>query len=585
MTYFRRPAAQLLLIVALGLLAYANTFQVPFLFDDQTSITENPVIRNLGTFVSGAGYQYNARRFVGYLSVALNYRLGGLDVTGYHIFNLAVHLAGACLVYALVRLTLRTPFFQGSGTGLVQPEGEVPGMRDPGSPSVPTPRDCIPLFAALLFVVHPVQTQAVTYIIQRLASLATMFYLLSLVLYARARLCISRPGLTAYLLGSLVAAVLAMKTKEIAFTLPLVVLLYECFFFGTPTRRRILIVLPVLLTLLIVPLSLLQGDRSMQQLLSDVTANTRLETDIPRVDYLYTQFRVLVTYLRLLILPLNQNLDYDYPVYHQFLTPAVLFSFLSLVLLLGLALYLFYRSRTIFHCVETTRAPSPVPQARLVSFGILWFFITISVESSLIPIADVIFEHRLYLPSVGACIGSAVFFYFLIWKYPGKYAKTAIAACVLLLAAVTWQRNAVWRDGVTLWSDVVSNSPGKARPHLNFGRELLLSGRADEAIEQFRSAVRLKPDFDEAYSNLGAAFNKKAMPDEAIEQLQTALRINPDNAEALNNVAISFGMKGLTDYAIAYFEGAVRLRPENAKYRYNLATALQEKGDGARVKQ
>lgn len=590
MTYFRRPAVQLLFVVVLGLFAYANTFQVPFLFDDETSITDNPVIRNLGAFVSGAGYHYSPRRFLGYLTVALNYRVGGLDVTGYHIFNLAVHLAGACLVYTLVRLTLRTPFFEERGTGPGGPEGGAPGMRDPAGPMVLTPRDCIPLFAALLFVVHPVQTQAVTYIIQRLASLATMFYLLSLVLYARARLSsITASGMpvrAAYLLGSLLAAALAMKTKEIAFTLPIVVLLYECFFFGMPTRKRMLMVLPVLLTLLIIPLSLLQGDRSIEKLLSDVTANTRLDTDIPRLHYLYTQFRVLVTYLRLLILPFNQNLDYDYPIYHEFLTPPVLLSFLFLMALFGLALYLFFRSRaSLLPADPGGIVPSqrPVQLARLVSFGILWFFITIAVESSLIPIVDVIFEHRLYLPSVGACIGGAVLFHVLIRKYPGRFAGMAIATCVLLLAATTWQRNAVWRDGVTLWSDVVGNSPGKARPHLNLGRELMLLGRTDEAIEQFKSAVRLKPEFDEAYCNLGAAFNKKRMPDEAIEQLQMALRINPDNADALNNVAISFGMKGLTEYAVAYFEGAVRLKPDSAKYRYNLATALQERGLKARA--
>jgi len=599
MNYFRRPAGQLLLIVAIGLLAYANTFQVPFLFDDKSSITENPVIRNLGAFLDGAGYLYNSRRFVGYLSVAMNYRLGGLEVVGYHIFNLSVHLFSACLVYALVRLTLRTPFFGGSGPASGAPEAECLTERHPEGASPLTPHDLVPLFAALLFVAHPVQTQAVTYIIQRLASLATMFYLLSLVLYVRARLCtvLAGPRLTASrlpvrvacFLGAFLSAALAMKTKEIAFTLPLVVLLYECFFFGMPTRKRVLGVLPILLTLLVIPLSLVQADRPIGQLLSDVAEKTRLQTDMPRPDYLYTQFRVIVTYLRLLIFPVKQNVDYDYPIQHSFFTAPVLLSFLLLVALLGLALYLFFRSRPVLRSEEGPtdigQAPGAMPQARLVSFGILWFFLTLSVESSLIPIVDVIFEHRLYLPSVGVCIGAGVLFSSLIRKYPGNSSRTAVAACVLLLAATTWGRNTVWKDRLTLWTDVVSKSPGKARPHLNLGSELMRLGRMDEAVNEFKSAVRFKPDYAEAYYNLGVAFNKMDRPDEAIEQFGIALRLDPDDAEALNNLAISFGMKGLIDYAISYFEAALRLKPESAQFHYNLSMACQEKGLAQRAEE
>jgi hypothetical protein len=190
---------------------------VPFVFDDDTSIVNNPVIRNLENFfLNGTGYGYNPRRFIGYLSVALNYRIGGLDVTGYHIFNLAVHIASACLVYAFVRLTLQTPFFGARNSGL---------------------GGLLLLLAALLFVAHPVQTQAVTYIIQRLASVATLFYLLSLVLYARGRLfqVSAEParGKAALLhIAAFVAAALAMRTKEIAITFPIVVALYEICFFG-----------------------------------------------------------------------------------------------------------------------------------------------------------------------------------------------------------------------------------------------------------------------------------------------------------------------------------------------------------------
>lgn len=575
MSYLKKPALQLLLIMAIALIAYANTFEVPFLFDDETSIALNPVIRDLPSFLGGAGYHYNPRRFVGYLSVALNYSLGRLDVTGYHIFNLAVHICSAWLVYLLVRLTLATPFFelgaQGAGSGRL-------GRQK---------RSLLPLLTALFFVAHPVQTQAVTYVIQRLASLATMFFLLSLVLYVKGRLGQQtagsrRPQRALLLFGaSFLCALLAMKTKEIAFTLPLVVLLFESYFFGISRRSWRLLLIPMLLALLVIPLTLLDAGQPLGKLLSDVTERTRLQTDLPRLDYLFTQFRVIVTYLRLLVFPARQNLDYDYPVYHSLFAPPVLLSLLLLLALIALALYLYARSTPGYrHCDPNAGETRPAmrPEARLASFGILWFFITLSVESSLIPIVDLIFEHRLYLPSVGACLVAAAAGSVLIRTYPGKLSGTALISVLLLLTVLSWQRNEVWKDGVTLWSDTAGKSPGKARPHLNLGSELMQVGRTEQAMGQFRWAVKIKPDYGEAYSNLAAAYNTMGMPDEAIEQCRIALRLDPDNADALNNAGTSFAIKGEFGYAISYFQGALQLQPGNPRYSQNLEQAYRDKG-------
>ncbi|MBE0596214.1 MAG: hypothetical protein IH614_02980, partial [Desulfuromonadales bacterium] len=142
--FFSHPFCHLLLVLLLGSLAYANSFQAPFTLDDLFSISQNPVIQDIRHYIpGGAGYEHNPRRFIGYLTFALNFHWGGLDVTGYHLFNLAVHLGTALLVYALVRLTFRTPQLAGSRLA-------------PQAASAA-------LLAALLFVAHPVQTQAVTY--------------------------------------------------------------------------------------------------------------------------------------------------------------------------------------------------------------------------------------------------------------------------------------------------------------------------------------------------------------------------------------------------------------------------------------
>ncbi|MGK2943733.1 MAG: hypothetical protein ACSLFC_03195 [Desulfuromonadales bacterium] len=209
----------------------------------------------------------------------------------------------------------------------------------------------MPLFAALLFVVHPVQTQAVTYIVQRLTSLTTLFYLLSCVLYVQARLQMaqnSEPGpqpqpqpqpqpvplrVIFLFAGSVLMAVLAMKTKETAFTLPLSILLYEIYFFRGPWKRRLLCLLPIMATLLIVPMTVLDIDGATSDILTDSGEQLRVGSHLSRWDYLVTQIRVIVTYLRLLVYPIKQNLDYDYPIYTTFFTLPILLSFLLLAAL------------------------------------------------------------------------------------------------------------------------------------------------------------------------------------------------------------------------------------------------------------
>ena len=299
------------------------------------------------------GYLYNPRRFIGYLSFACNYYFGGVDVTGYHAVNLAVHILNGLLVYFLVVLTFVTPYFRRLRTGDQAPRTPVQ-VTDPESQF---PK-FVAIFSALLFVSHPLQTQAVTYIVQRFASLATLFYLLSLVMYIKGRLeaggmrmeasdisvktsdLFSASGLKplTFFFLSLISAVLAMTTKEIAFTLPLVIILYESIFFTAPLKRKLLFFLPVALTLVIVLLSVMQSGKPLGEILSDISERTRVETQMPRWDYLTTEMRVVTTYIRLLFLPIHQNLDYDYPIYHSLFTPPVFLSFLFLSALLATAI-------------------------------------------------------------------------------------------------------------------------------------------------------------------------------------------------------------------------------------------------------
>lgn len=565
---------QIALVIVLGILIYSNTFQSPFIFDDEPSITNNHVVKDLHYFLDGFGYNYNPRRFIGYLTIALNYHWGGADVTGYHIVNLAIHLVTALLIYALARLTLRTPFFEP-----LHPETES------GTAPWGGIRSFVPLLAALLFVVHPVQTQAVTYIVQRLASLATLFFLLSMVLYARARLCDLAWAKWGLYLLSLAAAALAMRTKETAFTLPLVVVLYESLFFDMTTRKRLLILAPVLLLLLIIPLSVIGSGNQMTDIVAAIADSTRVQTDMPRLDYLFTQFRVIVTYLRLLIFPANQNLDYDYPVYSSFFAPPVLLSFLLLLALFALAMYLLYRTRTgTADCAlagdggQGADSGGASPELRLVSFGILWFFITLSVESSVIPIVDVIYEHRLYLPSAGAFIAFAAGTFAFCSSRHQRWVPSGLMLVIGAFSLATWQRNSVWQSEVSIWQDCATKSPAKPRALTNYGFALIKAGRVDEAFQPLQRALALDLTHYAAYNHLGNAFLKKRMVPDAIEAFQNVLAIYPAYPEARRNLGVALSAAGRMDEAVAQFAEALRLDPNSATAHFNFGLAHQKMG-------
>jgi len=537
----RRPFVAILLVLLAGIAVYANTFHVPFVLDDAGSISENPVIRNLANFYANrSGYNYLPNRYVAFLTFALNYHFGGLNVAGYHLINLLIHLASALLVYSLVRLTLRTPYFQDRDSNSKQRASYL------------EPQTFIPLLAGLLFAVHPVQTQAVTYIVQRMTSLATLFYLLAVVLYALARLGVEKSGGNANWLkpgllitGAVLAAVLAMLTKPIAFTLPLAILLYECCFFRSVWKRRMLYLLPLLATLPIVPLTVLNFGESSTNIILAAGEQLRAGSGLSRLDYLLTQFRVIVTYLRLLVLPTNQNLDYDYPTYTTFFTPPVFLSFLLLVGLVALALYLFWCTRSAGLQQVQEYSGSTDPQAktvfhllalRLIAFGISWFFLTLSVESSLVPIVDVIEEHRLYLPGFGAMIVFATVFWLLADRYTspgsGKFSLLVATLLILGLSWATFQRNHVWGNAVRLWQDTAEKSPRKGRPINNLGVALEAAGRRPEAFRSLSRAVAVDPDYYKSYYNLADLYLVSDQPEKALPLLRTAIRLRPNFTEA-----------------------------------------------------
>jgi len=545
----------LLLIGVLGFLAYSNTFQVPFQWDGEIFIKENPIIKDLGYFLDASEAKgsefYGAlkSRYIGFLSFALNYKIGALNVTGYHLVNIAIHILNAFLVYAFIILTFRTPFLK--KTALAEQAGYVA------------------LFSALIFTVHPIQTEAVTYIFQRLAALVSLFYLLSIVSYVRARLS-EGPAAVGLYAVSLISAVLAMKTKENAFTLPVVITLYEFLFFNGPAGRRLIRLAPLLLTMCIIPLSLAAINRPAGELIGGIAPATRGFSGLSREVYLLTQFRVIVTYLRLLVLPVNQNLDYDYPVFRSFAEPEVFLSFFFLLAIAGISLYFLYRS------FSANRG------YRVIAFGIFWFFITISVESSIVPIHMVLDEYRMYLPSAGLLFALISFCFLVLQslgtRKTGMLLPLILFSIALIFTFATYKRNMVWQTKISLWEDVVRKSPALVYARNNLGVAYLEADRLDDAVVQFNAAVALKPDHETAYNNLGMIYSRQGLLDKAEYAFRKAVSIKPDYAKAYNNLGVIYVRQGRFDDALNVFETAVSFKTVVVDAYNNLGILYMQKG-------
>lgn len=533
-----------------GGVIYSNTFHSPFVFDDGPSITRNPTIKNLENFFGrSTGYDKYPTRFLGYATFALNYRVGELDPLWYHVVNLAIHIVNSLLVCFIAYFTFHTPFLKNSD---YEETSKISAV-----------------IAGTLFLIHPVQTEAVTFIVQRLTSLATMFCLISLLFYIKSVSLLNDMKLKhyAYYGLSLISCMAAMKTKEISFTFPAMLFLYEFMFFERTLKRRVFLLSPFFLTFLIIPLSLIDFLAPMEKVLSDVGATMRVQTDMPRLDYFITQISVIATYVRLLFVPIHQNLDYDYPTYHSIFHPRVFISGLFLLAFVGVAVWLYLRSRK-----------NASAGLRVVSFGIIWFFIMLSVESSLIPIVDVIFEHRVYLPSFGAFLSFAVAVSLISWRRQRRVWAGALILIMAVLSVATYKRNTIWRDDLALWSDTVEKSPLKARPHYNLGNSFYLRGRTKEALKEFRTAIQVNPEYADAYLNLGVAYASLGVEDGAERALRKAIQLKPYDAESYYNLGLLYSNRKMGHLAIEQYKKAVSLNPESANIHNNLGIALAEAG-------
>ena len=517
-------------IALLCIIIYSNTLNSPFVFDDFPNIKKNPYFRLIDLDFQGlyyAGFKSpNPTRPVANISFALNYYFGKYDVTGYHVVNIIIHLISGILVYFLALIIFKQASFV--------PNQKIPQFH---GASIPLISFC----AALIFISHPVQTQSVTYIVQRMNSMSAMFYLLSLLLYIHGRLTRIKWRRWALFCGCFVSWIMALGSKEIAGTLPFIILLYEWYFFqdlGADWLRKNIKYSFGLFAVLGLLIFIYLGWSPFDRVLA-----TYANRDFTIAERVLTQFRIVVIYISLLLYPhpSRLNLLHHITTSNSLLEPVTtLLSLLIIAGLIGLAIYLARRQR-------------------LISFCILWFIINLVIESSVIGL-EMIYEHRLYLPMFGfALVVSCLLFHFLSKRR--LWAIVVSAVIILSLCTGTYARNRVWRDSITLWSDVLSKSPQNHRAHLNLGNVLLEQERLTEAVSHFSAALRIKPGYAATHYNLGDALDKQGKLKEAIRHYSEAIRLKPDYAKAHYNLGIALQRQGKIKEANIHFSYARRLSP------------------------
>jgi tetratricopeptide (TPR) repeat protein len=495
------------------LLIYSNIFDNSTHFDDEF-IFKNPNLHNPNNLDSLASI--NKFRVVPFWTFAYNYvsSNNGKDLSGFYTFNIIIHIINSLLVFGIVFLIFKTPVIK---------ESKISGYGV-----------LFAFLAAMMFVAHPLQTQAVTYIYQRLASLAATFYFGAVFAYLLARL--SKSGIlvkSIFYVLSLVCLILGLFSKENVFTIFPMILVIELMLFNKNFKLS-----PVVIGVFLGLIALGMFIFLQFQVFSNIFApleNFNGET-ITSQSYLLTQLKVIPLYFKLFLVPFGQNFDHDIRVSNSLADGGVILGLVIIAIIIGFALYMYKYNR-------------------LITFGIIWTFLTIAVESSVIPIADVVFEHRVYLPMLGLILALIGILYEIFSR---KEQLIPFMFLILFLlvgmdAVLANQRNNVWNSELTLWSDVVKKSPNKARAYFKRGQANLIDGKVNWALSDFNKVISLRPEFISAYTYRAAIYISLNKLREALADQNKFLELSKDKTQAYLNRARtyvkmkSYG-KALEDY-------------------------------------
>jgi tetratricopeptide (TPR) repeat protein len=531
------------LIVVAALLAYQNSFTGVFVFDDIRGIVNNPYVRHLWPLretLKAPAYSTPDGRPVVCFSLALSYACSGLNVQGYHAFNLTVHILAALVLFGVLRRTFL-------GERLRPRFGSVAGG--------------LALAVTLIWTVHPLQTESVVYISQRTELLMGLFLLLTIYCLIRSA---DSPRSWAWQVGAVTACTLGTGSKEVMVAAPVVALVYDRVFlaasFRDLWRQRWRLYAGLTGTWVFLIFLVVTTPRAMTGFgIANLTVWA----------YLKTEAGVILHYLRLCVWPRPLILDYDdWPIATSLQT--VIAPAVAVVALLTATAW-------------ALRCRSPR------GFLGAWFFLILAPTSSFLPnYGEVAAERRMYLPL------AAVVTFVVASGYEGLVVVArrvgarenqrrfttygVVGLIVVTVGYLTVRRNKDYRSEISIWADTVAKRPQNPRAHYNLGSALLQAGRLQDAIRHNEQALQINPNLAEAHCNLGSALLQAGRLQDAIRHNEQALQINPNLAEAHCNLGNALLQGGRVQDAIGHYEQAVRIKPDYAEPHYNLGNALLQAG-------
>lgn len=554
------------ILVLLTTFFYYFSLNYPFQFDDIANITKKFAIR----FDDPLMRWWTNSRWLGDWLNRMNFEVGRFDQFYYRAFNLTVHILSGLIIFYLIKTICEKlesrPFFSNNATILA-------------------------FVSAGLFLLHPVQTQAVSYVIQaRIEGVASFFTLL--IIFCFVKMVYAKSVLAKGLLGMLmvVTGLLACGTKEIVIVTPFLMILIDWFFISQERWESFKSRLWIhgifscyMFGLMIHYLSPKFASDAIT--CSVVTGNNRgniLTPDaydiITPFRFLISEFKVVLHYLWMFVWPVNISVEYDWVVATSFWSSSVIFPLIALLILIGFAINFAYKKTQTFF-----------------SFGLFWFLIAIAPRATVIPSPELVCDYKTYLASVGwlfvlavviVAIGNWVLKNIKIiseFEYAAHIPLATFSIILVFFGASTYTRNKIWETCVGFWEDNVKKAPMKARAHNNYGVALSEANRIDESIVAYLKAIELDKHYSDPLSNLAVAYSLKEETDKAIESLKAAINLCPNYPEALNNLGTLFIKKKQYDDAERILRKAIELRPYYGKAWYNLGRLFLEQNQEERA--
>ena len=573
----------ILIIMAWTAIIYSNTFGNAFHFDDEMVIVNNSSIKDISSTLNN----FDSRRFLLHLSLALNYYFNGLEVFGYHLVNLIIHISVCVLVYFIIDILTCKIYFNKE----CKSDGNEFRL--------------LPLFSALLFATHPINSQTVNYISARSSSLCIFFYLLSFFLFIKYLNQCSRQSLsgnagrhTIYYFGSLVIFLMASSAREMAITLPIILIAYDYLFSDpkpslTPFEQKNSNSQTTNFSNILYKSGVVIRKYKLYQLpYWGIIILGLIKMGIPSIIVpLHTNLlmacKAYVYYLKLLFLPTGLSID------HYFIIPDSFFQSFNIIpicivillIVIGITLY---------------------RKARLISFCILLYFIALVPTSSVIlrnpgSLTTMIAEHRIYASAIGFCVLLAILIIYIanilkekiLLKYNGLHIvnnlflisnrKSYIVQYILVvplllsLSVLTIQRNSDWKDELSIWQSAVKYNPDSFKSQYNLGLAYTRKKAWAKSITHYSKALEINYGDPQTHNNIGTSYKEEGNLGKAIDEFKIAIRIKQDYTDAHFNLAVAYNEKsGFRDDAIKEYNISLTLKPDNVIAMYNLGNILME---------